>query len=190
MHLFLCDSVRVRFKPAGSATTPEIKIRLWRLYTSTSIHPSTHNCVDLAWNVCQLTKSLADSTSYNHASVKPRWIENWTIHLEVLDLLFTNMVHSKSWISTSVLPSIVAATTTLQIFSLASFWNLPTNLHNNMFCFVKYTSSSDFMVEKQIVDQTLMHSPHRLFIQTWFSSRLSSSFNNLHKYGGNLAFPP
>jgi len=33
-----------------------------------------------------------------------------------LDLLFMNKVHSKSWSSTSVLPSVVTTTTTFQIF--------------------------------------------------------------------------
>jgi len=43
---------------------------------------------------------------------KPRWINNWTILLEVLDLLFMNKIHLKSWSSTSVSPSVVVATTT------------------------------------------------------------------------------
>ena len=59
---------------------------------------------------------------------KPRRTENWTILLEVLDLIFTKKVHSESWSSTNVSPSVVAAKTTLQNFSLASFWSLPTNL--------------------------------------------------------------
>lgn len=43
------------------------------------------------------------------------------------------------------LEPIIAVTTTLQSFSLYSFWSLPTNLHNNMSCFINYTCSSDFV---------------------------------------------
>ena len=91
-------------------------------------HPRWNKFVYLAWNLCQPTKSLAGATSYNQSSVKPRQAENWTILPKVLDLLFTNKVHSESWSSTSVSPSVVVATTTLQNFTLALFWSLPTNL--------------------------------------------------------------
>ena len=37
-----------------------------------SLKPNQNNCVALAWNVCQLTKSLADATSYNQASVETK----------------------------------------------------------------------------------------------------------------------
>jgi len=57
---------------------------------------------------------------------KPRLKKNWTILPEVLDVLFTNKVHSERWSSTHVSPSVVVATTTLQMFSLDSFWSLPT----------------------------------------------------------------
>lgn len=120
---------------------------------------------------------------------KPRGANNWTILPKVSDFIFLNKVHSESWSSTNVSPNVVAATFTLQNFSL-SFWSLPTNLHRSMSFFVKYISSSDFLVERQPVDQTLIHSPHRLFIWTWSNNRLSSSFNNFHKSGEQLAFPP
>jgi len=135
MLVFLCDSTRLLSRPAGSGETLEMKLRHWRLYyvcINIPLNPNRNNCVTLAWNVCQLTKSLEDATSYNQASMKPRWAENWTILPKVLDLLFTNKVHSESSSSTSVSPSVVAATTTLQNFALASFWSFPTNFSQNL----------------------------------------------------------
>jgi len=85
---------------------------------------------------------------------------------------------------------VVAATTTLQNFPYLCFGASLPAFHSSMSCFVKYKSSSEFLPERQPVDQTFMHSPHRLLIRTWSSRRLSYSFKNLHKYGGQLAFPP
>ena len=61
---------------------------------------------------------------------KPRRSKNWTILPKVLDFLFMNKVHLEKWSSTSVFPTVVADTTTLQNFSLTSFWSLLLSLEN------------------------------------------------------------
>ena len=85
-----------------------------------------------------------------------------------------NKVHSESWSSTRVSPSLVAATTTLQNFALACFGASLPSFHNTLFCFVKYSSFMSFPRTKAACQSQLIHSPHRLFTQTWSSCRLSS----------------
>jgi len=70
--------------------------------------------------------------------------------------------------------SVVATTTTLQIFSLTFFWSLPSNLHTSFPFFVNFTSFSVFLAQRHPIDHRLIHSPHRLFTWTWSSYRLSS----------------
>ena len=54
----------------------------------------------------------------------------------------------------SIWPCVVAAITTLQNFALAYFGaSLPT-LHNTFFCFVKYSSFSVFLAQRQLVDHS------------------------------------
>ena len=131
MLVFLCDSTRVLSRPASNGATLEMKLRLWRLYylcTYIPLNPNRNNYVSLAWNLCQLTKSLAYATSYNQARVETK--TNWELNNTFGGVvsLFTNKVHSKRWSSTSASPSVVAATSTLKNFALASFWSLLTNL--------------------------------------------------------------
>lgn len=117
MLMFLCDSTRVLSRPAGSGATPEMKLRLWRLYclcTYLPLNPNWNKCVSLAWNV-SIDREYGKCYTLHQASVKPRWDKNWTILLEVLDLPFTNKVNSERWISTCVLPSVVVATTTTNL---------------------------------------------------------------------------
>ena len=79
MLVFLCDSTGVLSRPTGSEETPKMKLRLWQLYflcTNIPLNPNRKDSVTLAWNVCQLTKSLVDATFYNQASEKPRQDEN------------------------------------------------------------------------------------------------------------------
>ena len=167
MLVFLWDSTGVLSRHAGSGETPEINLWLRRLYclcTYIPLNPNRNNYVALAWNVCQLTKGLENVASYNQAIVKPRWFESWTILLEVLDFFFTNKVHSKSWSSTNVSPSVVVATTTLQKFFLACFGaSLPT-FHRTLSCFIKHSSFSVFLTQMQPVDHSwsiplIGHSP-------------------------------
>jgi len=127
MLFFLCDSTRVLSRLDGSGATPEIKLRLWQLYclcTYMPLNPNRNNCVALAWNMFQSTKSLADATSY----IKLVWSQDeLKILLELLDLVFTKKVYPESWSSTNVSPSVVATTTTIQNFALAYFGaSLPT----------------------------------------------------------------
>ena len=88
-------------------------------------------------------------------------------------MLFTNKVHSKSWSSTNVSPSVVVTTTTLQNFALALFWSLPSNLHNSLPCFIKLTSFNVFLAQTHPVGHSLIHSPNWLFTRTWSNCRLS-----------------
>ena len=96
-----------------------------------SLNPNRNNFVALAWNVYHFTKIFVDATSYNQACVKPRRTEYSTILLEVLEFIFMNNVHSERWNANSVSSSVVAATTTLQNFSLDSFWSLPSNFSSS-----------------------------------------------------------
>lgn len=81
MLVFLCDFTKVCAKHARSEETLEMKLRLWKLYymvTNVPLNPNWNNYVELAWNVCQSTKSLADTTSYNQESVESRM--NWELN--------------------------------------------------------------------------------------------------------------
>lgn len=126
----------------------------------------------------------------HQASVKPRWAENLTIFPEMLDLLFMNKVYAESWSSTSVLTSVVAATITLQNFSLPCFGaSLPT-LHNTLSCFVKYSSFSAFLAQRQPVDHSwsipvIGCSPGLSPVVGWAASPWK-----LHISWGKPAFPP
>jgi len=155
MLVFLCDSIGVLSRPTGNGATPEINLRLWWLYFFCSyipLNPNWNNYVTLAWNVCQSSKSLVDDTPFNQASVKPRWAKSWTILPEVLNLLSMNKVYVESWSSTSVSPIVVADTTTLQNFVLAFFGaSLPT-FHNALSCFIRYSSFSVLLAQRQLVN--------------------------------------
>ena len=101
-----------------------------------------------------------------------------------------NKIHSESWSSTSVSPSIVSATTTLKIFALALFWSLPTNHPSSMYYIVKYIGFIGFSIACQPVNVSFLHSPHRLPLRTWASFCLSSALRKFHNYGGEPTFPP
>lgn len=170
-----------------------MKLRPWQLYslcTYIPLNPICNNCVSLAWNVCQSTKRLEDYTSYNQASVKPRWAESWTILTEVLDLPFLNKVDSESWSSTDVSPSVGMATTTLQIFYLAYFWvSLPTFIVACLSSSSPQASVSFFL--KGSLSITISSFP---FIGCSFRLGLATGWEasqwNLHISGGEPAFPP
>jgi len=85
---------------------------------------------------------------------------------------------------------VVSATTTLQNFALALFWSLPSNLHSNLPCFIKFTSFSVFLAQRQLVDHSLMQSSQKLITRTWFGYRMRSFLKKMHISGGKLTFPP
>lgn len=73
----------------------------------------------------------------------------------------------------SVSPSVEAATTTLQNFSLACFGNSLPTLHGTLSLFIKYSRLKCFPHTEGACRLQLSHSPHRLLTQTWSNYRLS-----------------
>ena len=85
--------------------------------------------------------------------------------------------------------SIVAATTTLKNFALASFWSLPSNLHSNFPCFVKFTSFSFFLHKGSLSITDWCTSLTGLSPELGPATSWAASPRKLCISGGQLSFP-
>ena len=124
MCVFMCDFVGVMSKPAGSRETPQMKNYTLKIFNSQAKIPfSDSKHWDLSWNFDCVWLSWQ---RVNHVCPWGRW-GNW-INLHNDWILperprpcASNELKQRSWIFTSVSPSVVASTTTLQNFGLHQF---------------------------------------------------------------------